>query len=187
MDDEKKVFSFSSEELREAEELNARADTRMTEEYKQFLEEHFGGEGELYHEHIDESNEYVDRSAADNAGEFCDEHIDESNEYVDRSATDNGGEFCEEYTDESIEYGDRSAADNDGEPCDEYTDESIEYIDRTTADNGGEFCEEYTDANESGEYSEDGLTGSFGDGYVSNRYEPSTSGTFVMDGGSEED
>ena len=141
MDDEKKVFSFSNEELREAEELNARADTRMTEEYKQFLEEHFGGEGELYHEHIDESNEYVDRSAVD----------------------------------------------NDGEPCDEYTDESIEYIDRTTADNGGEFCEEYTDANESGEYSEDGLTGSFGDGYVSNRYEPSTSGTFVMDGGSEED
>ena len=141
MDDEKKVFSFSSEELREAEELNARADTRMTEEYKQFLEEHFGGEGELYHEHIDESNE----------------------------------------------YGDRSAADNDGEPCDEYTDESIEYIDRTTADNDREFCEEYTDANESGEYSEDGLTGSFGDGYVSNRYEPSTSGTFVMDGGSEED
>ena len=64
MDDEKKVFSFSNEELREAEELNARADTRMTEEYKQFLEEHFGGEGELYHEHIDESNEYVDRSSA---------------------------------------------------------------------------------------------------------------------------
>ena len=118
MDDEKKVFSFSSEELREAEELNARADTRMTEEYKQFLEEHFGGEGELYHEHIDESNEYVDRSAADNEGEFC---------------------------------------------------------------------EEYTDANESGEYSEDGLTRSFDDGYVSNRYEPSTSGTFVMDGDSEED
>ena len=117
MDDEKKVFSFSSEELREAEELNARADTRMTEEYKRFLEEHFGGEGELYHEHIDASNEYVDRSAADN---------------------------------------------------------------------GGEFCEEYTDANESGEYSEDGLTRSFDDGYVSNRYEPSTSGTFVMDGGSEE-
>ena len=141
MDDEKKVFSFSSEELREAEELNARADTRMTEEYKQFLEEHFGGEGELYHEHIDESNEYVDRSAADNDGEFCDEHIDESNEYVDRSATDNGGEFCEEYT----------------------------------------------DANESGEYSEDGLTRSFDDGYVSNRYEPSTSGKFVMDGCSEED
>ena len=141
MDDEKKVFSFSSEELREAEELNARADTRMTEEYKQFLEEHFGGEGELYHEHIDESNE----------------------------------------------YGDRSAADNDGEPCDEYTDESIEYIDRTTADNDREFCEEYTDANESGEYSEGGLTRSFDDGYVSNRYEPSTSGTFVMDGGSEED
>ena len=141
MDDEKKVFSFSSEELREAEELNARADTRMTEEYKRFLEEHFGGEGELYHEHTDESNEYVDRSAVD----------------------------------------------NDGEPCDEYTDESIEYIDRTTADNGGEFCEEYTDANESGEYSEDGLTRSFDDGYVSNRYEPSTSGTFVMDGGSEED
>ena len=118
MDDEKKVFSFSSEELREAEELNARADTRMTEEYKRFLEEHFGGEGELYHEHIDESNEYVDRSAADN---------------------------------------------------------------------GGEFCEEYTDENESGEYSEDGLTRSFDDGYVSNRYEPSTSGTFVMDGDSEED
>jgi hypothetical protein len=141
MDDEKKVFSFSSEELREAEELNARADTRMTEEYKQFLEEHFGGEGELYHEHIDESNEYVDRSAADNEGEFCDEHIDESNDYVNQSA----------------------------------------------ADNGGEFCEEYTDANESGEYSEDGLTRSFDDGYVSNRYEPSTSGTFVMDGGSEED
>jgi hypothetical protein len=141
MDDEKKVFSFSSEELREAEELNARADTRMTEEYKQFLEEHFCGEGELYHEHIDESNEYVDRSAADNDGELCDE-----------------------YTDESIEYGDRSAADNDGE-----------------------FCEEYTDANGSGEYSEDGLTRSFDDGYVSNRYEPSTSGTFVMDGGSEED
>ena len=141
MDDEKKVFSFSSEELREAEELNARADTRMTEEYKRFLEEHFGGEGELYHEHIDESNEYVDRSAADNDGEFCDEHTDESNEYVDQSAADNGGEFCEEYTDE----------------------------------------------NESGEYSEDGLTRSFDDGYVSNRYEPSTSGTFVMDGGSEED
>ena len=141
MDDEKKVFSFSSEELREAEELNARADTRMTEEYKQFLEEHFGGEGELYHEHIDESNEYVDRSAADNEGEFCEEYTDASNEYVDQSA----------------------------------------------ADNGGEFCEEYTDANESGEYSEDGLTRSFDDGYVSNRYEPSTSGTFVMDGGSEED
>ena len=118
MDDEKKVFSFSSEELREAEELNARADTRMTEEYKQFLEEHFGGEGELYHEHIDESNEYVDRSSADNGGEFFDEHIDE---------------------------------------------------------------------NESGEYSEDGLTRSFSDGYVSNRYEPSTSGSFVMDGDSEED
>ena len=141
MDDEKKVFSFSSEELREAEELNARADTRMTEEYKRFLEEHFGGEGELYHEHIDESNEYVDRSAADNEGEFCEEYTDESNEYVDQSAADNGGEFCEEYTDE----------------------------------------------NESGEYSEDGLTRSFDDGYVSNRYEPSTSGTFVMDGGSEED
>ena len=141
MDDEKKVFSFSSEELREAEELNARADTRMTEEYKRFLEEHFGGEGELYHEHIDESNEYVDRSAADNEGEFCEEYTDASNEYVDQSA----------------------------------------------ADNGGEFCEEYTDANESGEYSEDGLTRSFDDGYVSNRYEPSTSGTFVMDGGSEED
>ena len=141
MDDEKKVFSFSSEELREAEELNARADTRMTEEYKQFLEEHFGGEGELYHEHIDESNEYVDRSAADNGGEFCEEYTDASNEYVDQSAADNGGEFCEEYTDE----------------------------------------------NESGEYSEDGLTRSFDDGYVSNRYEPSTSGTFVMDGGSEED
>ena len=118
MDDEKKVFSFSSEELREAEELNARADTRMTEEYKQFLEEHFGGEGELYHEHIDESDEYVDRSSADNDGEFFDEHIDE---------------------------------------------------------------------NESGEYSEDGLTRSFSDGYVSNRYEPSTSGSFVMDGDSEED
>ena len=118
MDDEKKVFSFSSEELREAEELNARADTRMTEEYKQFLEEHFGGEGELYHEHIDESDEYVDRSSADNGGEFFDEHIDE---------------------------------------------------------------------NESGEYSEDGLTRSFSDGYVSNRYEPSTSGSFVMDGDSEED
>ena len=141
MDDEKKVFSFSSEELREAEELNARADTRMTEEYKRFLEEHFGGEGELYHEHIDESNEYVDRSAADNEGEFCEEYTDASNEYVDQSAADNGGEFCEEYTDE----------------------------------------------NESGEYSEDGLTRSFDDGYVSNRYEPSTSGTFVMDGGSEED
>ena len=118
MDDEKKVFSFSSEELREAEELNARADTRMTEEYKRFLEEHFGGEGELYHEHIDESNEYVDRSAANNEREFCEEHTAE---------------------------------------------------------------------NESGEYSEDGLTRSFDDGYVSNRYEPSTSGTFVMDGGSEED
>ena len=118
MDDEKKVFSFSNEELREAEELNARADTRMTEEYKRFLEEHFGGEGELYHEHIDESNEYVDRGAADNDGEFCDERIDE---------------------------------------------------------------------NESGEYSEDGLTRSFDDGYVSNRYEPSTSGKFVMDGCSEED
>ena len=141
MDDEKKVFSFSNEELREAEELNARADTRMTEEYKRFLEEHFGGEGELYHEHIDESNEYVDRSAADNEGEFCEEYIDESNEYVDRSAADNGGEFCEEYTDE----------------------------------------------NESGEYSEDGLTRSFDDGYVSNRYEPSTSGTFVMDSDSAED
>ena len=141
MDDEKKVFSFSNEELREAEELNARADTRMTEEYKRFLEEHFGGEGELYHEHIDESNEYVDRSAADNGGEFCEEYTDASNEYVDQSAADNGGEFCEEYTDE----------------------------------------------NESGEYSEDGLTRSFDDGYVSNRYEPSTSGTFVMDGGSEED
>ena len=141
MDDEKKVFSFSNEELREAEELNARADTRMTEEYKQFLEEHFGGEGELYHEHIDESNEYVDRSAADNDGEFCDEHTDEGNEYVDRGAADNDGEFCDERIDE----------------------------------------------NESGEYSEDGLTRSFDDGYVSNRYEPSTSGTFVMDGGSEED
>ena len=141
MDDEKKVFSFSNEELREAEELNARADTRMTEEYKQFLEEHFGGEGELYHEHIDESNEYVDRSAADNGGEFCEEYTDESNEYVDQSAADNGGEFCEEYTDE----------------------------------------------NESGEYSEDGLTRSFDDGYVSNRYEPSTSGTFVMDSDSAED
>ena len=164
MDDEKKVFSFSSEELREAEELNARADTRMTEEYKQFLEEHFGGEGELYHEHIDESNEYVDRSAADNEGEFCEEYTDASNEYVDQSAADNDGELCDEYTDESIEYGDRSAADNDRD-----------------------FCEEYTDANESGEYSEDGLTRSFSDGYVSNRYEPSTSGSFVMDGDSEED
>lgn len=141
MDDEKKVFSFSSEELREAEELNARADTRMTEEYKQFLEEHFGGEGELYHEHIDESNEYVDRSAADNDGEFCDEHTDEGNEYVDRGAADNDGEFCDERIDE----------------------------------------------NESGEYSEDGLTRSFDDGYVSNRYEPSTSGTFVMDSDSAED
>lgn len=141
MDDEKKVFSFSNEELREAEELNARADTRMTEEYKQFLEEHFGGEGELYHEHIDESNEYVDRSAADNDGEFCDEHTDEGNEYVDRGAADNDGEFCDERIDE----------------------------------------------NESGEYSEDGLTRSFDDGYVSNRYEPSTSGTFVMDSDSAED
>ena len=141
MDDEKKVFSFSSEELREAEELNARADTRMTEEYKRFLEEHFGGEGELYHEHIDESNEYVDRSAADNDGEFCDEHIDESYEYVDRSAADNCGALCDEHIDE----------------------------------------------NESGEYSEDGLTRSFDDGYVSNRYEPSTSGSFVMDSDSEED
>ena len=164
MDDEKKVFSFSSEELREAEELNARADTRMTEEYKQFLEEHFGGEGELYHEHIDESNEYVDRSAADNDGEFCDEHTDEGNEYIDRSATD-----------------------NDGTLCDEHTDEGNEYVDRGAADNDGEFCDERIDENESGEYSEDGLTRSFDDGYVSNRYEPSTSGTFVMDGGSEED
>ena len=141
MDDEKKVFSFSSEELREAEELNARADTRMTEEYKQFLEEHFGGEGELYHEHIDKSDEYVDRSSADNGGALCDEYIDESDEYVDRSSADNGGEFFDEHIDE----------------------------------------------NESGEYSEDGLTRSFSDGYVSNRYEPSTSGCFVMDGDSEED
>lgn len=141
MDDEKKVFSFSNEELREAEELNARADTRMTEEYKQFLEEHFGGEGELYHEHIDESNEYVDRSATDNDGTLCDEHTDEGNEYVDRGAADNDGEFCDERIDE----------------------------------------------NESGEYSEDGLTRSFDDGYVSNRYEPSTSGTFVMDSDSAED
>ena len=164
MDDEKKVFSFSSEELREAEELNARADTRMTEEYKQFLEEHFGGEGELYHEHIDESNEYVDRSSVDNDGELCDDYIDENNEYVDRSAADNGGAHC-----------------------DEYIDESDEYVDRSSADNGGEFFDEHIDENESGEYSEDGLTRSFGDGYVSNRYEPSTSGTFVMDGGSEED
>ena len=164
MDDEKKVFSFSSEELREAEELNARADTRMTEEYKQFLEEHFGGEGELYHEHIDESNEYVDRSAADNDGEFCDEHTDEGNEYIDRSATD-----------------------NDGTLCDEHTDEGNEYVDRGAADNDGEFCDERIYENESGEYSEDGLTRPFDDGYVSNRYEPSTSGTFVMDGGSEED
>jgi len=166
MDNEKKVFSFSSEELREAEELNARADTRMTEEYKRFLEEHFGGEGELYHEHIDESNEYVDRSAADNEGdlEFCEEHTDKSNEYVDRSVADNEGEFC-----------------------DEHTDASNKYVDQSATDNGGEFCEEYTDANESGEYSEGGLTGSYGDGYVSNRYEPSTSGTFVMDSDSAED
>ena len=139
MDDEKKVYSFSSEELREAEELNARANTRMTEEYKQFLEEHFGGEGELYNEHPDRNNSCADQVF--------------SGEYVDREDGD------EELYDECVSRGDGNE-----EPCDEHTDES-----------------------ESGEYSEDGFTRSFSDEYVSNRYEPPTSGSFVMDGDSEDE
>ena len=139
MDDEKKVYSFSSEELQEAEELNARANTRMTEEYKQFLEEHFGGEGELYNEHPDRNNSCADQVF--------------SGEYVDR------GGVNEELCDECIDLEDGNV-----DPCDECIDES-----------------------ESGEYSEDGFTRSFTDEYVSNRYEPSTSGSFVMDSDSVED
>ena len=139
MDDEKKVYSFSSEELQEAEELNARANTRMTEEYKQFLEEHFGGEGELYNEHPDRNNSCADQVF--------------SGEYVDR------GGVNEELCDECIDLEDGNV-----DPCDECIDES-----------------------ESGEYSEDGFTRSFSDEYVSNRYEPSTSGSFVMDSDSVED
>ena len=139
MDDEKKVYSFSSEELQEAEELNARANTRMTEEYKQFLEEHFGGEGELYNEHPDRNNSCADQVF--------------SGEYVDR------GGVNEELCDECVGRGDGNE-----EPCDECIDES-----------------------ESGEYSEDGFTRSFSDEYVSNRYEPPTSGSFVMDSDSVED
>ena len=139
MDDEKKVYSFSSEELQEAEELNARANTRMTEEYKQFLEEHFGGEGELYNEHLDRNNTCAEQEL--------------SGEYVDRE--DGDEELCDECVDRE---------DGNVEPCDKYIDE-----------------------NESGEYSEDGFTRSFGDEYVSNRYEPSTSGSFVMDSDSEKD
>ena len=139
MDDEKKVYSFSSEELQEAEELNARANTRMTEEYKQFLEEHFGGEGELYNEHPDRNNSCADQVF--------------SGEYVDR------GGVNEELCDECIDLEDGNV-----DPCDECIDES-----------------------ESGEYSEDGFTRSFSDEYVSNRYEPPTSGSFVMDSDSVED
>ena len=139
MDDEKKVYSFSSEELQEAEELNARANTRMTEEYKQFLEEHFGGEGELYNEHPDRNNSCADKVF--------------SGEYVDR------GGVNEELCDECIDLEDGNV-----DPCDECIDES-----------------------ESGEYSEDGFTRSFSDEYVSNRYEPPTSGSFVMDSDSVED
>ena len=139
MDDEKKVYSFSSEELQEAEELNARANTRMTEEYKQFLEEHFGGEGELYNEHLDRNSSCADQVF--------------SGEYVDR------GGVNEELCDECVDRGD-----GNGEPCDEHTDEI-----------------------ESGEYSEGGFIRSFSDEYVSNRYEPSTSGSFVMDSDSVED
>lgn len=39
------VFSFSSEELAEAEDLNARVQTRMTDEYVEFLRRQLG-EGE---------------------------------------------------------------------------------------------------------------------------------------------
>ena len=139
MDDEKKVYSFSSEELQEAEELNARANTRMTEEYKQFLEEHFGGEGELYNEHPDRNNSCADQVF--------------SGEYVDRG-------------------------DDNVDPCDECID----------LENGNvDPCDECIDESESGEYSEDGSTRSFSDEYVSNRYEPSTSGSFVMDSDSEKD
>ncbi|MBR0377613.1 MAG: hypothetical protein IJI04_04260 [Lachnospiraceae bacterium] len=152
MDDEKKVYSFSSEELQEAEELNARANTRMTEEYKQFLEEHFGGEGELYNEHPDRNNSCADQVF--------------SGEYVDR------GGVNEELCDECVDRGD-----GDVEFCDEFVDRG---------DGNEEPCDEHTDESESGEYSEDGFTRSFSDEYVSNRYEPPTSGSFVMDGDSED-
>ena len=153
MDDEKKVYSFSSEELQEAEELNSGANTRMTEEYKQFLEEHFGGEGELYNEHPDRNNSCADQVF--------------SGEYVDR------GGVNEELCDECIDLEDGNV-----DPCDECID---------LEDGNVDPCDECIDESESGEYSEDGFTRSFSDGYVSNRYEPSTSGSFVMDSDSVED
>ena len=152
MDDEKKVYSFSSEELREAEELNARANTRMTEEYKQFLEEHFGGEGELYNEHLDRNSTCADQVFA--------------GEYVDRENDDE--ELCDAYVDRY---------DGNVELCDECD---------VQGDGNVDLCDKYIDENESGEYSEDGITRSFSDGYVSNRYEPPTSGSFVMDSDSED-
>ena len=68
--------------------------------------------------------------------------------------------------------------DGNGELCDECV---------VQGDGNVEPYDEHIDENESGEYSEDGITRSFSDGYVSNRYEPPTSGSFVMDSDSEED
>ena len=42
MKEERITFSFSTEELKEAEELNALSNTRMTEEYKEFLRQELG-------------------------------------------------------------------------------------------------------------------------------------------------
>lgn len=67
MDDEKKVFSFSTDELNEAEELNARTDTRMTEEYKAFLREQFGEEEPGFDRSVEPG------SRCEEAGSCCEE------------------------------------------------------------------------------------------------------------------
>ena len=105
MDDEKKVLSFSFEELKEAEELNARAETRMTEEYRHFLEEHFGGEGNLYEEHIgrEKSVPCFEESLSGDTEDFSDEDSYESGDAEDYSDEDfyESGD-AEDYSDEDF-------------------------------------------------------------------------------------
>ena len=73
MDDKKKVFSFSADELKEAEELNARADTRMTEEYREFIRQQYGGQEQEYDSYVS------DRSGSLSEYGTCSE--DDSPEY----------------------------------------------------------------------------------------------------------
>ncbi|MDO4805481.1 MAG: hypothetical protein Q4A32_11765 [Lachnospiraceae bacterium] len=118
MEEERKVFSFGVEELAEAEELNARANTRMTEEYKEFLRQQYGNDEDF------PKTEPEDISHVDSFCEKNDILDGDSGEENDISDVVDGCEEntmpdvdgCEENAAPDIEGGDESITEADDCP-----------------------------------------------------------------------